>query len=84
MYGALQNNFDAFKTFIISRSGDTLHSLLDMDRLRAFSVEQLKPGHVQPLWQVFQCALAEHVGDFSQLRELGWQELNLPELALAS
>jgi hypothetical protein len=84
MYGTLQNNFDAFKTFIIDRSGDTLHSLLDMDRLRAFDVEQLKPGHVQPLWQVIQCALMEHVGDVSRLRELAWEDLDLPELALAS
>jgi hypothetical protein len=84
MYGTLQSNFDAFKSFVIDHSGDTLHALIDMDRLRAFDVEQLKPGHVQPLWQVIQCALTEHVGDFSKLRDLAWHDMDLPPLALAS
>ncbi len=84
MYGTLQNNFEAFKRFVIDHSGDTLHALLDMDRLRAFEVEQLKPGHVQPFWQIVQCALTEHIGDFARLRDLAWQDLDLPELALAS
>lgn len=84
MYGTLQNNFEAFKSFVIDHSGDTLHALLDMDRLRAFEVEQLKPGHVQPFWQIVQCALTEHIGDFARLRDLAWQDLDLPELALAS
>lgn len=84
MYGTLQNNLEAFKTFIIDRSGDTLQAVLDMDRLRAFDVAQLKPGHVQPLWQVIQCALMEHVGDLSRLRQLTWEDLDFPELALAT
>jgi hypothetical protein len=82
MFGALQQHFDLFKQFVVSNSGPVLDAILDMDRLRQFDVDQLKPGHVQPLWQIFQCALLESVEDVSKLRERTWEELELPDFAL--
>lgn len=82
MFGALQEHLDVFKQFIEAKSGPVLDSILDIDRLRKFGVDQLKPGHVQPLWQIFQCALLESVPDVSQLRERTWQELQLPDFTI--
>jgi hypothetical protein len=84
MYGALQANFDEFVDFVSDRAGDVLRRVVDIDRLRAFETSTLKPGHVQPLWQVFQCALFEANEGFSDLRHKSWQSLGIPEFSLAA
>jgi hypothetical protein len=84
MFGVLQTNLPAFKDFIAQKSGAVMNELIDMDRLSAFEADQLKPGHVQPLWQIFQCALLESVEDFAALRDHSWQDFGLPSFAPAA
>jgi hypothetical protein len=83
MFAALQANFESFKGFILTKGGPVLDEVLDKDRVRAFTVDQLKPGHVQPLWQLFQCSLLESIEDFSLLRTSSWRELGIPDFAAA-
>jgi hypothetical protein len=68
MFQSLLVNFDAFKRFVRENAGPAVRSVVDLDRLAAFGVSDLKSGHVQPLWQVFQACLAEQVPSFSALR----------------
>jgi hypothetical protein len=84
MYGALQSNFDEFAAFVVDRAGPVLRSVIDIDRLLDFDTANLKPGHVQPLWQVFQCALFESSPAFSDLRHKPADYLGLPEFSQAA
>ena len=84
MYGALQASLDEFTDFIADHAGDVLRSVVDIDRLRAFDTDALKPGHVQPLWQVFQCALFEATDRFADLRNQSWESLGVPEFKMAA
>jgi hypothetical protein len=84
MFGALRDNFDAFSGFVAEYAGPTLRSVVDIDKLLAFDPESLKPGHVQPLWQIFQCAMLDATSDFAQLRTQDWESFGVPSFRQAA
>lgn len=81
MFGAMKDHFPEFISFINRNASDQLAAVIDLDRLSALTVDGIKSGHVQPLWQVFQCALFDAVGDFGDLRTASGADFGVPEFA---
>jgi hypothetical protein len=74
----LKDNFIAIKAYLMRSDGPIIPWLVNFYKLMDFKAEQLRSGHIAPLWQMIQLRLVEDIDDFGSLLEGG--NYGLPDL----